>query len=391
MVLNKKHFVVFSDFSIRSNNRGTAALGYGSISFLIKEGYVDEDFEILRLSFFRNPFRKSSRVVTRELDINGRIRKVKTLYVWAPEKWLFKHNLHFFDTIFRKTVKETLVAAINGGDGLTDIYGDYWFNYRLPEMNLAIELGIPFVLLPQTIGPFLEDKNKERVLSILKKADKIYVRDNNFVDELEKNHLSYTKSNDLSFFMAPMPFPIDIERPCVGINISGLAYSNRFGKLSGAFDNYPLLMTKLLRFFQEEKCKVYLIPHAYNVAVPETNNDDMVATRAFYDNLDDKEGVFFVDKDLLSPQVKFLISQMDFFIGSRMHANYAAIFTGTPVFGLAYSYKFKGAFENNGIFDRVYEINNLKETEIDDVILAVSRAYKEDCARRRHDRQVSNA
>ena len=47
------------------------------------------------------------------------------------------------------------MGAINGGDGLTDIYGEYWLDYRLPEMKLAIELGMPFVILPQTIGPFL--------------------------------------------------------------------------------------------------------------------------------------------------------------------------------------------------------------------------------------------
>lgn len=374
----KRHFVIFSDFNVRSNNRGTAALGYGAISFLIKEGYVDDDFEILRVGFFRNPFRRSPKLLSRELDISGRKQRFITVYVWALEKWLYKHGLLFFDTMFKKTIKDTMVAAINGGDGLTDIYGDYWLNYRLPEMNLAIELNIPFVLLPQTIGPFRDGRQKEKIMSILRKAEDIYVRDSNYVEELEKNHLKYIKANDLSFYMPPSPFSIDIEKPCVGINISGLAYSNRFGNLAGEFDNYPKLMTELVRLFQQKGCKIYLIPHAYNVNKPETNNDDMVSTRSFYENLEDKKGVSFVDLDLLSPQVKYLISQMDFFVGSRMHANYAAIFTGTPVFGLAYSYKFKGAFENNGIFNRVYEINNLKETEIKGVISAISQAYEED-------------
>lgn len=376
--VKKKHFVIFSDFNIRSNNRGTAALGYGAISFLIKEGFVDDTFEILKVVFFRNPFRRSPRQLFRELDISGRKQRVKTIYVWFFEKWLYKHNLLFFNTLFKKTIRDTLVAAINGGDGLTDIYGDYWLEYRLPEMKFAIELRIPFVVLPQTIGPFLDGRKMERILSILRKADKIYVRDSNFVDELEKNHLSYIKANDLSFYMDPLPFSINIEKPCIGINISGLAYSNRFGNLAGEFDNYPKLMTELVKFFQNKGCRIYLIPHAYNVKKPETNNDDMVSTREFYEKLEDKTHVTFVYKDLLSPQVKYLISQMDFFVGSRMHANYAAIFTGTPVYGLSYSYKFRGAFENNGILNRVYEINNLKETEINDVISAISLAYDED-------------
>ena len=180
--------------------------------------------------------------------------------------------------------------------------------------------------------------------------------------------------------MQPAPFPIEIKKPCIGLNVSGLAYSNKFGKLAGEFDSYPKLMTELVRLFQSKGCHIYLIPHAYNVKSPDTNNDDIVSTREFYDGLENKGSVHFVDNDLLSPQIKYLISQMDFFIGTRMHANYAAIFTGTPVFGLAYSYKFKGAFENNSIQNRTYDINNLEDSQINSVLAAIERAYKEDLA-----------
>ncbi len=374
--------VLFSDFNIRSNNRGTAALGYGAMEFVVKEGFVDDDYDIVKYRFYRNPLHITRKCDTQELIVNGRKRYYHTILVWSLEKWLYKHHLLFFNTLFKKTIKNVrLVAAINGGDGLTDLYGEYWLNYRLPEINLAIELGIPFILLPQTIGPFLEEKHKEKVLSILRKANKIYVRDTNFVEELEKNHLHYIKSNDLSYYMAPTPFPIEIQKPCIGINISGLAYSNKFGKLAGEFNCYPKLMNDVVRLFQSKGCHIYLIPHAYNVKKPETNNDDMISTRDFYEQLLDKSNVHFIDSDLISPQIKYLISQMDFFIGTRMHANYAAIFSGIPVFGLAYSYKFKGAFENNGIFNRTYEINNLEESQIDLVMAAIERAYHEDPTR----------
>lgn len=376
----KKQFVIFSDFDIQSNNRRTAALGYGAMEFMVKEGFAQEDYSIVRFRFYRNPLRITQRIVTKELDANGKERRYITVSAWTFEKWLYKHKIHFFNSLFKRIVKNTIVGAINGGDGLTDIYGEYWLDYRLPEMRLAIELGMPFVVLPQTIGPFIEEKNKNRILSILRKADRIYVRDSNFVEELEKNHLSYIKSNDLSYYMKPAPFPIDIEKECIGINVSGLAYSNKFGKLAGEFDCYPELLAGLVRLFQTKGCHIYLIPHAYNVKTPETDNDDMVSTREFYESLEDKSLVHFIDEDLLSPQVKYLISQMDFFIGTRMHANYAAIFTGTPVFGLAYSYKFKGAFENNGILNRTYDINNLEESQIDSVITTIERAYNEDLA-----------
>ena len=372
-------YLIISDFKINSNNRGTAALGYGALAFLLEKGYIDEDFEIVRFRFHRYPFSKCPKTTVTELDVNGKKWIVHDLSVWALERYLFRFGLHFLNTPFRRIARNVkLVAAINGGDGLTDIYGDALLNSRLPEMKQAIEFGFPFILLPQTIGPFLDEEKKAMIMDILAKARKIYVRDTNYVRELEEAGLEYELANDLSYYMQPEPFEIEIKHPCVGINLSGLAYSNRFGNLAGEFDCYPELMKRLVRLFNDKGYHVYIIPHAYNVNRPETDNDDMVSSKEFFETLDDKKDVTFVDKDLISPQVKYLISQMDFFVGTRMHANYAAIFTGTPVFGLAYSYKFKGAFERNGIHNRVAQINNLKETDIDGVLSRIENAFNED-------------
>jgi len=372
-------YLILSDFNVRSNNRGTAALGYGALAFLKEKGYIDDEYEIVQFRFYRYPFTGGPKITTKEFEINGRIWKQHIISVWAMEKLLYRTKLHFFNTLFKRTVKNVkLIAAINGGDGLTDIYGEYLLNFRLPEMRWAIEFGIPFILLPQTIGPFQLESNKERIMAFLKKAQKIYVRDTNYINELNDAGLEYELANDLSYYMQPEPFEIEIKHPCAGINLSGLAYSNRFGNLAGEFECYPELMKRLVKLFNDKGCHVYIIPHAYNVNKPETDNDDMVSSKEFYESLEDKKDVTFVDKDLISPQVKYLISQMDFFVGTRMHANYAAIFTGTPVFGLAYSYKFKGAFERNGIHNRVAQINNLKEADIDGILFQIECAFNED-------------
>lgn len=378
MVKSQSKYVIISDFNIRSNNRGTAALGYGAIGFLLKNNYIDDSYQIINYSFYRNPFRKHKPIVL-ELEIGGRKWIYQIIPVWFVERWLSKHKLHFIPSLYNRTIKKVkLVAAINGGDGLTDIYGEELLNARLPEMELAIENDIPFIVLPQTIGPFHDENKKKRILDILKRAEKIYVRDTAFVLELNNNHLNFEKANDLSYYMMPQPFEIEIKHKCIGVNVSGLAYSNKFGNLIGQFDNYPKLMTEIVRMFQQRGYYVYIIPHSYNVEKPELNNDDMQASIEFYEKLEDKNYVIFVRDNLISPQIKYLISQMDFFIGTRMHANFAAIFTGTPVFGLAYSYKFKGAFENNGIYNRTYDINNLQPAQVVEVLSAIENACHED-------------
>ena len=70
---------------------------------------------------------------------------------------------------------------------------------------------------------------------------------------------------------------------------------------------------------------------------------------------------------------------MSFFIGTRMHANFAAIYTNVPLFGLAYSYKFEGAFNANGLdgAKQTVMINNIKESDIDGIIQKIDNVYHE--------------
>ena len=80
-----------------------------------------------------------------------------------------------------------------------------------------------------------------------------------------------------------------------------------------------------------------------------------------------------------APQVKYVISRMSFFIGARMHANFAAIYTGVPVFGTAYSYKFEGAFNANGLNGKKQTeiINHLPKEEINSYIAKIDKFYNE--------------
>jgi polysaccharide pyruvyl transferase WcaK-like protein len=48
-------------------------------------------------------------------------------------------------------------------------------------------------------------------------------------------------------------------------------------------------------------------------------------------------------------ELKGIIGQCDFFIGSRMHACIAALSQGVPCVGIAYSMKFEGVFESVGM------------------------------------------
>lgn len=374
-----KKYIILSGLILRDTNRGTAALGYGAFSFLREKGFLLDGQELLRYRAV-NKFWKYKDTVE-VLNIQGFRVKLNTIHVSNIEMVLLeKIGMTLPFTKLGRTIRDTeLVAAINGGDGFSDIYNTDTFLMRLVDTQRAMKVGIPVIQLPQTFGPFSEESNYNIAKEILQYSSKVYVRDDKFITELDKLGVKYELTKDLSSFMQPEPWDIDIKPDSVGINVSGLCYSNKFRTLSGQFEQYPELIDRLIHHFQQKDKTIYLIPHSYCYGNPEENNDDMLACKFAYDRLADKANVIFVNKDLISPQVKYVISKMSFFIGTRMHANFAAIYTGVPLFGLAYSYKFAGAFNANGLEGekQTAMVNNIKTEDIDGIIQKIETFYQE--------------
>lgn len=382
-----KKYVYISGLALRENNRGTAALGYGAISFLQEKGLLNNEQTIVEIrecgfkSFLKWIVKCLLGKDHKKEVINGQTWRFRDIAYLRLEKILAKRFTCIWNYTFLKKIVDntSLIAAINGGDGFSDIYGKEIFYKRLPGINFAMENRLPLVILPQTIGPFKEGECLQTASKILKYAKHVYVRDECFVSELKEMGVEYEVTNDLSFYMKPEPWDIEIDsQNAIGINVSGLAYDNNFHTLAGQFPHYQELMEKLVMLFQEKGKQVYLISHSFNYNKPEQNNDDLSAAKSLYAKLSNKQNVHLVDKDLISPQVKYLISRMSFFVGTRMHANFAAIFSKVPLFGLSYSYKFKGAFENNGIYNRTANIKNMKSEDVDSIVKAVETSYYED-------------
>lgn len=376
-----KKYVDISGFNIRQPNRGNAALSYGAVSFLIKKGYIQEGQELIKYHTYANFLKKENISVKREeYIIAGRKIVYNEIPLFFLEKKLIqKYGIILPFTRFGRTVKEIdYEAADYGGDGFSDIYGTKDFLARMNQTFVLWKAKVPLIMLPQTVGPFTEKKNYDLAVKIMRYAKEIYVRDDKFAEEFQKLGLKYTLTKDISYFMQPEPWDIEIRPQSVGLNVSGLAYSNNFKGLEGQFDAYPELVERVIKLFRGKGCAVYLIPHSYNFYQPD-DNDDLWACREAYDKLEDKSNVVLVDKDMTAPQVKYVISKMTFFIGARMHANFAAIYTGVPVFGTAYSYKFKGAFDANGLDGdkQTVLINNLKNKNIPTILKKIEEIYQE--------------
>ena len=376
-----KKYVNISGFCVNQPNRGNAALSYGAVSFLEQKGLLKDGQEIIRYHSFKNPFKIKNLFTSKEtVYVNGKKWIHKEIPLFFLEKKLFqKFGIRIPFTPFGRSIKKIeYEAADYGGDGFSDIYGDKDFLSRMNQTFTLWKAKIPLIMLPQTVGPFRKKENYELAVKIMRYAKEIYVRDDRFVSEFKKLGINYTQTKDISSFMQPEKIDIKIERNAIGLNVSGLAYGNTFHGLEGQFNSYPELISKIIDHFRNKNYVVYLIPHSYSYLAPD-DNDDMVACRTAYERLENKKNVVVVDKDLTAPQVKYVISKMKFFIGARMHANFAAIYTGVPVFGTAYSYKFEGAFNANGLDGKKQTamINNLNVNQIDDYIKKIDSFFEE--------------
>ena len=374
-----KKYIDISGLDLRTSNRGTAALGYGSIQFLESKGYLKDGQELILFHRYKKFWKRSNiKIIHEELHVNGKMYKRTIVPIHDIEYRLVqKFGIILPFTHFGRYVKQVeMEAAIYGGDGFSDIYGTKTFMGRMNQTWILRRVEVPLLFLPQTIGPFKEEKNYDIAVELLRYAKEIYLRDNKFASELDRLGLKYTQTPDLSSFMIPEPWGVEIKEKAVGLNVSGLAYSNTFNGLEGEFDAYPELIERIINHFRAKGCTIYLIPHSYNYNKP-IADDDMLACREAYNRLNDKSNVVLIDKDLISPQIKYLISQMTFFIGARMHANFAAIYTDVPVFGMAYSYKFEGAFNANGLDGKAQTamMNNLRTDDIDNYIAKIDTYY----------------
>ena len=72
-------------------------------------------------------------------------------------------------------------------------------------------------------------------------------------------------------------------------------------------------------------------------------------------------------------EVKWCISRLDWFVGSRMHATIAALSTATPVAAYAYSDKTRGVFETCGAEDHVIDARRSSGEEAVERLMASYR------------------
>jgi colanic acid/amylovoran biosynthesis protein len=263
-----------------------------------------------------------------------------------------------------------LVGDVHGGDSFSDIYGLSGFLQTfLMDWTVVLVKGT-MVQFPQTYGPYKSTLARRLARFLLRRSALVIARDRQsqkIAQDLVGSERSVLLSPDVAFSLQSIrPEHIALDPPLggpvpggvIGVNINGLMYhggytrNNMFGLKLDYAAFLPRLIDLLLR---ESSGEIWLVPHTF--APPGHVESDPDASQEVRDTLppEHRSRVRIVTGEYDQHEIKGVIGQCHFFIGSRMHACIAALSQGVPCVGVAYSMKFAGVFESVGMRDWVVD------------------------------------
>lgn len=325
--------VVLMGLEFFINNLGCEALSYS---------FVSELYEIAK--------QKGEEIEVKTIVFADR----KVPYIPGTDIPIHCIGIHYKSPKFWKEIKKEFKAAdfiidFTMGDSFSDIYGMKRFVLDALVKTAAIHSGTPYILGPQTYGPYKNALVKRWAKWILKKALSVYTRDEQskkVAASLSSREIILT--TDVAFALPYEKKEIGTEGKIkIGFNPSGLLWvggytkDNQFG-LTLDYQDYCWKVCEELN--RDSKYEVYLIPH---VGTTSDFDDDTENDSAVCRKIQKKYPEMIILNEINTPMdIKGYIAAMDAFIGARMHATIGAFSSGVATIPVSYSRKFEGLYNS---------------------------------------------
>ncbi len=287
-----------------------------------------------------------------------------------------------------------VVLDVSGGDSFADVYGPKRFRAITLPKRMALEMRRPLVLLPQTYGPFGSSEARALAAQIVQGAAYAWARDRRSFDVLRGllgsrfDPARHRCTVDMAFGLVarepdePLEDPIsgwlaDTEYPVIGINVSGLianradAAAARFGMKADYREVISRLTSELLA---TTDARIVLVPHVHApIGHPESDLEASleIARRV---PASCRGRIAVLPSGLSAGETKWLISRLDWVCATRMHACIAALSSGVPAAGVAYTDKARGVFET---CDQGYSVIDPRRAGTEETIQMLLHSYRD--------------
>jgi len=91
--------------------------------------------------------------------------------------------------------------------------------------------------------------------------------------------------------------------------------------------------------------RVVLFPHSVRTGTEKTHNNDLPLCSRIHERLAHPEGVLFIDRELSSQTLRYLIGRCDYFVASRFHAMVSSLAMAVPTLVIGWSHKYQEVLE----------------------------------------------
>ncbi len=278
----------------------------------------------------------------------------------------------------------TAILDVTAGDSFTDLYGQRAFEGALLRKTMALENNRPLILLPQTYGPFRSKSNEQRAAEVVKRCSMAWARDLRSF-EILKELLGSDFDESIHHAGVDLAFGLETKKPkegltlefqewsaradgkpLIGLNVSGLIYNQpEVARSHYGFkiDYRRTLETFINRFLDETGGQVCLVPHVLTEAFPESDCKAAEELRLILPQ-QHADSIFVLPPVYSHEEIRWFISKMDWFCGTRMHSTIASICAGTPTTTICYSDKAQGVFDSCDLSDAVIDPRVLDEKTV---------------------------
>lgn len=366
-----KKVIILGNSAINNGNRGCVALSYCAI-YLINSILGKDNYEL----YLTESLQKNGKHSIKIIDDDISYYSISNIYP-ISFKSLIKMILNIRNTIKSYRIFKTAycVLDIGQGDSFADIYGENRFKWINSIHQVARFFSKPYILLPQTIGPFQQEKIKSLANTSIRNATFVMTRDKQSFEYVIQNipeQKNLSEYIDVAFFLPYTKKSFANNKVHVGLNISALLWNGGYTR-DNQFNlkcDYRKCVRGIIAFFLSlGNTVIHLIPHV--VEQERGVENDYAVSFDLYEEYNNEQLVlapFF-----LSPiDAKNYISALDFFMGARMHTTIAAFSAEVPVVPMAYSRKFNGLFIDT--LDYRYMVD-LKKDSDEDVLNKIRTAF----------------
>ncbi|MEY3219316.1 MAG: hypothetical protein RIT27_673 [Pseudomonadota bacterium] len=240
----------------------------------------------------------------------------------------------------RRFYKNMNIVISIGGDTFSDDYEGP--SAYFGELDLARRNGAFTMIWAASIGPF--KKLEQHWATKLKQIDLITVREKNTLHYLESLGVSDNVKavSDPAFLLEKYPEgtpPLPQEKTIIGLGMSAIVadYGSDHNFYMDAFVEFAQTLLK------NNNYHLVLIPH-----VVSPDNNDLTVCEILANKLKNPDNLQIISPELNTCQMKYVISQCQYFIGARTHSTIAALSSHIPTLSIGYSAKAIGI--NQDIF-----------------------------------------